>query len=34
VREDQLAGRWRPEWPDVPAEFLLALVNADAAQTI
>ncbi|WP_330254278.1 protein kinase [Nocardia sp. NBC_00565] len=34
VREDQLAGRWRPEWPDVPEEFLLALVNADAAQTI
>ncbi|MGW4770504.1 protein kinase domain-containing protein [Nocardia sp. NPDC004278] len=34
VREDQLADRWHPEWPDVPAEFLLALVNADAAQTI
>ncbi|MET8870830.1 protein kinase [Nocardia sp. NPDC004604] len=34
VREDQLADRWHPEWPDVPAEFLLALVNAHAAQTI
>ncbi|WP_433724306.1 protein kinase domain-containing protein [Nocardia sp. CA-129566] len=34
VHEDQLAGRWRPEWPEVPSEFLLALVNAHAAQTI
>ncbi|WP_433715144.1 protein kinase domain-containing protein [Nocardia sp. CA-084685] len=34
VYEDQLAGRWRPEWPDVPTEFLLALVNAQAAQRI
>ncbi|WP_433755500.1 protein kinase domain-containing protein [Nocardia sp. CA-135398] len=34
VYEDQLAGRWRPEWPDVPTEFLIALVNAHAAQRI
>ncbi|WP_433602546.1 protein kinase domain-containing protein [Nocardia sp. CA-135953] len=34
VREDQLAGHWHPEWPDVPTEFLLALVNADATQRI
>lgn len=34
VYEDQLAGRWHPEWPDVPTEFLLALVNAHATQRI
>ncbi|MFQ6394447.1 protein kinase domain-containing protein [Nocardia sp. KC 131] len=34
LREDQIAGHWRPGWPDIPADFLLASVNADAAQTM
>jgi serine/threonine-protein kinase PknK len=34
LHADQIAGRWRHDWPDVPEAFLLALVNADAAQTI
>lgn len=34
LREDQLAGWWRSEWPEVPADFLERLVNAQAAQTI
>lgn len=34
VHNDQLAGHWRPEWPHVPTEFLLALVNTRAAQLI
>ncbi|MFE3225047.1 protein kinase [Nocardia sp. NPDC059228] len=31
---DQAAGRWRPDWPEVPPAFLRALTEADAAQTI
>ncbi|WP_280269214.1 serine/threonine-protein kinase [Nocardia wallacei] len=34
LREDQLADRWNPQWPDVPAPFLTTLVEAQAAQTI
>jgi serine/threonine-protein kinase PknK len=34
LRTDQLEGRWQPEWPHVPPEFLAALADADAAQTI
>lgn len=34
LRADQIAGRWDPEWPDVPEAFLTRLVEADAAQTI
>ncbi|MET8648727.1 protein kinase domain-containing protein [Nocardia aurea] len=32
--EDQLAGRWDPTWPEVPAAFLRTLIEADTAQTI
>ncbi|MEV0294744.1 protein kinase [Nocardia sp. NPDC050710] len=34
LRADQLADRWHPEWPDIPAGFLQAMVEAEAAQTI
>ncbi|MBJ8341074.1 protein kinase [Antrihabitans sp. YC3-6] len=34
LREDQVAGRWASDWPEVPAEFLIQLVNAEAAQEI
>lgn len=34
LRADQLADRWNPEWPEVPATFLRALVDAQAAQRI
>ncbi len=34
MREDRAAGRWNPEWPDVPADFLDRLVNVEVAQRI
>jgi serine/threonine-protein kinase PknK len=34
LRADQQAGRWRPEWPEVPADFLERLVNAEAVQRV
>ena len=34
MREDRAAGRWSPEWPYVPADFLDQLVNVDVAQRI
>ncbi|WP_425464586.1 protein kinase domain-containing protein [Nocardia yunnanensis] len=34
LHADQLAGRWQPDWPEVPEAFLRALVDAHAAQTI
>ncbi|WP_019930530.1 serine/threonine-protein kinase [Nocardia sp. BMG111209] len=34
LRADQESGRWRPEWPHVPEEFLTALMAAPVAQTI
>jgi serine/threonine-protein kinase PknK len=34
LRADQQAGRWRSEWPEVPADFLDRLVNAEAVQRI
>ncbi|AHK35887.1 serine/threonine-protein kinase [Rhodococcus opacus] len=34
LREDQLAGRWRPEWPPVPASFLIEVVAPGAVQII
>ena len=34
LREDRAAGRWRPEWPDVPADFLDRLANAEVVQRI
>ena len=34
LRADQQAGRWRSEWPEVPADFLDRLVNAEAVQQV
>ncbi|KZM70348.1 serine/threonine-protein kinase [Nocardia terpenica] len=34
LRADRLSGRWRPEWPDVPEDFLAALVEADAVRAV
>ena len=34
LHTDQQAGRWRPEWPEVPADFLDRLVNAEAVQRV
>ncbi|MEC3954398.1 protein kinase [Nocardia sp. CDC153] len=34
LHADQMAGRWHPDWPEVPPDFLRALVDAHAAQTI
>ncbi|NNH75825.1 protein kinase [Nocardia uniformis] len=34
LHADQLADRWNPDWPEVPAAFLRALVDAEAAQRI
>jgi hypothetical protein len=29
LHEDDQNGRWRPEWPAVPADFLARLVSID-----
>jgi hypothetical protein len=34
LREDHAAGQWRSDWPDVPADFLDRLVNAEVMQRI
>ncbi len=34
LRADQEAGRWSPEWPEVPSDFLDAAINAAAPQHI
>jgi ATP/maltotriose-dependent transcriptional regulator MalT len=34
LHQDQQNGRWRPEWPEVPADFLASLVNAKVVHTI
>ncbi len=34
LREDHASGRWRSDWPDVPADFLDRLVNAEVVQRI
>ena len=34
LHEDQQDGRWRPEWPVVPADFLARLVSAQVVHTI
>ena len=34
LREDQQNGHWRPEWPEVPADYLARLVNAKVVHTI
>jgi tetratricopeptide (TPR) repeat protein len=34
LHADQQAARWRPEWPEVPPDFLDRAVNAEAVQRI
>jgi serine/threonine-protein kinase PknK len=34
LQADMQAGRWPSEWPDVPADFLHRVINAEAAQRI
>jgi serine/threonine-protein kinase PknK len=34
LHADQQAARWRPEWPEVPSDFLDRAVNAEAVQRI
>jgi serine/threonine-protein kinase PknK len=34
LHQDQQNGRWRPEWPEVPADFLVSLVDAKVVHTI
>ena len=34
LRADQQAGRWRPEWPEVPADYLDRLVSVEAFQRV
>jgi ATP/maltotriose-dependent transcriptional regulator MalT len=34
LHQDQQNGLWRPEWPEVPADFLARLANAKVVHTI
>jgi ATP/maltotriose-dependent transcriptional regulator MalT len=34
LHQDQRSGQWRPEWPEVPAEYLAKLVDAKVVHTI
>jgi hypothetical protein len=34
LQADQRALRWRPEWPDIPADFLDQAVNAQVVQRV
>jgi len=34
LRADQRAGRWRSEWPEVPADFLDQTLNAEVVQRV
>jgi ATP/maltotriose-dependent transcriptional regulator MalT len=34
LRDDQRAGRWREEWPEVPADFLDQALNAEVVQRV
>jgi ATP/maltotriose-dependent transcriptional regulator MalT/serine/threonine protein kinase len=34
IRDDQGAGRWRMEWPEVPADFLDQALNAEVVQRV
>jgi serine/threonine-protein kinase PknK len=34
LHEDQQSGHWRPEWPEVPADYLATLVKAKVVHTI
>ena len=34
LQTEQLSGRWRPEWPEIPPDFLGEAVNAEVVQRI
>jgi serine/threonine-protein kinase PknK len=34
LQADQRAGWWRPEWPEIPPDFLDQAVNAEVAQRV
>jgi serine/threonine-protein kinase PknK len=34
LEADQRAGRWSPDWPEIPPDFLDKAVNAAVAQRI
>ena len=34
LQTEQLSGRWRPEWPEIPPDFLDQAVNAEVVQRI
>ena len=34
LQADQRAGRWSPEWPEIPPDFLDCAVNSEVAQQI
>jgi serine/threonine-protein kinase PknK len=34
LHQDLQNGNWRPEWPEVPADFIARLVNAKVVHTI
>ena len=34
LQADQRSGQWRPEWPEVPPDFLDQAVNAEVAQRV
>ena len=34
LQADQRSGQWRPEWPEIPTDFLDQAVNAEVAQRI
>jgi serine/threonine-protein kinase PknK len=34
LRDDERSGQWRPEWPEVPADFLDQAVNAQVVQRV
>jgi serine/threonine-protein kinase PknK len=34
LQADQRSDQWRPEWPEIPPDFLGQAVNAEVAQRI
>jgi serine/threonine-protein kinase PknK len=34
LQADQRSGQWRPEWPEIPPDFLDRAVNAEVAQRV
>jgi hypothetical protein len=34
LHEDQQNGRWRPDWTEVPADFLARLVSVDVVHSL